>query len=616
MRGATRWMRRLVPGAGLAALALTAVGVGSGPVALSGSQTTLYPLVVQTFTGNSVGQDWTLPANPPTFGAANAACLTEGGTPTSTSAIPQCQGASDTGDTGSLRLTTNTSLQLGTVFFANSVPTQRGLVVRFDTYQYNAGCAPSGETAGVFAGGQCQGADGIGFILAAANPADPQPPSTGGNLGGALGYGPLPKDGYSSTEPTSPLPGIPGGYLGVGLDVYGNYLNPQYNLGTQANWDSNTSNASTPCALTSPLPPETFPEEVTVKGPGNDLTGYCPIVSTYSSSNAGSGFMLDQPFATTRPTTPVQVEVALNPGASSVSIAGLDSTTLSVPAGDFLVQFLPYAYDASPQTLEGTLPQLTQANNYEGVPQSWVDPSTGLPYQLTFGFTGSTGGAVEVHEITNVTAETISAKAPTLGLNVTDNTNHVMTVGIPTTFTFTPSVAASGGTESDALSLTGTFPSGITPDLAAASGMGWTCAAGASTGSFTCTYATPSAGIQPGASATPLAIPATASAPSSTSLVVSAKVSSDDALAASGQDAVTVVAAPVTKPEAPVTPPVTTSPSSTVPSPTTKPASVPATHTGEPWAGGTLWDAVLATMIGGGTALVALGRRRRATERP
>jgi hypothetical protein len=295
-----------------------------------------------------------------------------------------------------------------------------------------------------------------------------------------------------------------------------------------------------------------------------------------------------------------------------------------VRAGYFAVQVLPYSADGSsastPTTLTDALPTLTSSNGYDGVPASWVDPTTGLPYQLTFGFTGSTGADVEVHEITNVTAETISAPAPVLGLNVTDSTSHVMTVGIPTTFIFTPSVAATGGPESEDLSLTGSFPLGITPDLAAASGTGWTCAAGSSTRSFTCTYATPAAGIQPGASATPLAIPATASTPSSTPLVVSATVSSKDGLAASGQDRVTVVAAPVTKPEAPVTPPpVTIAPSSTTPTapaPTTKPASVPATHTGEPWAGGTLWDAALATMIGGGTALVATARRRRATERP
>jgi len=622
MRGTMRWMRRLGPGAGVAALALAAVGVGAGPVALSGSssQATLYPLVSQSFQGNSAGSDWSLPADPSAFHAKNAACLTEGGTPSTPSAIPQCEGASDTGNTGSLRLTSSETAQLGTVFYGSSVPTDRGLVVRFDAYQYNAGCqAPEG---GTFAQGDCQGADGIGFVLAAANPADPTPPSQGGNLGGALGYGPFPEQAYHG-EPAIPLPGIPDGYLGVGLDVYGNYLNPQYYLPNPADCPFYAENG-----LASG---HTYPEEVTVKGPGNGLTGYCPIVSTYSPSS--DGLLLDQPSASARPSTPVEVEVVLNPGSSSVTVPGRGGSTISVPAGEFAVQVLPYAFGpsgysqaAKPTLLTGALPTLDDSNDYDGVPSSWVDPQTGLPYQLTFGFTGSTGAVFETHEITDLLASTISAPAPVLGLDVTDNTSHTMTVGIPTNFTFTPSVTTSGGPESQDLKLTVSFPTGITPDLAGASGTGWTCTAGASAETFACSYATPSSGIARGASAAPLTIPATASSPSSTRLVVSAKVSSTDGLPASGSDSVTVVAAPVTKTAPPVSQPTTTQPTTTQPTtqptttqpttqPTTKPASVPATHTGEPWAGRTLWDAVVATMIGGGASLVLMGRRR-AIERP
>ena len=56
-------------------------------------------------------------------------------------------------------------------------------------------------------------ADGISFDLAAAPPT----PGSVGDSGGALGY---------STDGTTP--GMPGGYLGVGLDEYGNYTNPTY----------------------------------------------------------------------------------------------------------------------------------------------------------------------------------------------------------------------------------------------------------------------------------------------------------------------------------------------------------------------------------------------------
>ena len=57
------------------------------------------------------------------------------------------------------------------------------------------------------------GADGMAFVLAAVNPANPVIPSLLGQSGGALGY----------SAQSSNNNGLSYGYLGVGFDVCGNF---------------------------------------------------------------------------------------------------------------------------------------------------------------------------------------------------------------------------------------------------------------------------------------------------------------------------------------------------------------------------------------------------------
>jgi len=589
-----------------AVMVLAALGVGGGGAALAGSQlTVLYPLVSETFQGNSVGSNWTLPAIPSEFGT-NTACLTEGGTPSAPSNVPQCSGASDTNDSGSLRLTTNAQNQIGTVFYNGSFLAEEGLVVEFDSYSFTCSVL-AGPLRGTYNGGLSNGyncvpyvpGNGLTFLLAAVNPTDPAPPSAGSNPGGSMGYGPYPTNGYDS--PGTPLPGLSDAYMGVGLDVYGDYLNPQYNLGTSSNWTSNTDSSPPGCPFYSadPLSSGQYPEEVTIKGPGDGLTGYCPIQTSYSSSS-GYSIQLDQSATPTRPTTPVPVQVVLNPGSAPVVVDGLNGATLSVPAHEYSVSVQGYCSTSGgtqvcgvnnpPLVMQGALPTLDAANDYGGLPASWVNPATELPYRLTFGLAATTGGATEVHEITDLVARTIYR--PALGLALTDNSEHVLTPGKATTFTFTPSVSDLGGAEYDNLVLSGTFPQGVTPDVSATSGLGWTCASGATAESFQCTYATPLTGLQPGTTVQSVSIPATLSSSAATGpFVVEGSLSSADATNApvTAQDTLTVLAPTSIQTPAPTVPP---------------------THTGEPWAGDVGWEAGVAALIVGGGGLIVAQRRR------
>lgn len=194
-------------------------------------------LVGEPFTGVTTSSpDWVLPAAP---AGTNSACLTAG---TASTPIPACSSLLDSSGSGALQLTTATGGEEGGVAYSLSVPTVDGIDATFDTYQYNTTANPD--------------ADGIGFFLAAANPADPSPPSAIGSSGGDLGY---------SAAATAGLPGMSYGYLGIGLDVYGNYTNPPYE-GTGCTdpvWDTGA-----------------FPGNVSVRGPGNIEAGYCMLNST------------------------------------------------------------------------------------------------------------------------------------------------------------------------------------------------------------------------------------------------------------------------------------------------------------------------------------------------
>ena len=179
-----------------------------------------------------------------------SACLTASGN-SATAPLLSCSGTTDAAGSGKLRFTNTSTTQVGGVFGATSFPTSNGLDVTFNTYQWGG-----------------NGADGMAFVLAAVDPANPQSPATIGASGGALGY--------------SASPGVNGlnnAYLGVGLDPFGNF--------------SSNSYSGTGCS-----PPTTITAQtkgaVVVRGPGNLKVGYCGLTTSYDGT-AGSLVQVRQP---------------------------------------------------------------------------------------------------------------------------------------------------------------------------------------------------------------------------------------------------------------------------------------------------------------------------------
>ena len=123
-----------------------------------------------------------------------------------------------------------------------SVPASNGLDATFDTYQ----CGGSG-------------ADGTGFVIAAEDPSTrPRRPRSATP---------------GATSATRPGPGavqlrtigLGDGYLGVGLDVYGNYSNPNYD------------GSGAPILRGRP---GSMAGQVVVRGPGDGTSGYCLLDSS------------------------------------------------------------------------------------------------------------------------------------------------------------------------------------------------------------------------------------------------------------------------------------------------------------------------------------------------
>jgi hypothetical protein len=328
----------------------------------------------ETFAGVST------PPNNWIFGGNNwTPCLTAA-TSSAVNSVPACPGApiDPVGD-GALRLTQAGS-QGGYAILDTPIDTSLGLQIEFDMYQYNS----------VAAG------DGMAFFLldGSANPTQ------AGSYGGGLGYASSYFFGY--------VPGIVGGYVGIGFDAYGGYS--EGNIG-----DGGAG------------PGTHTPNGIAVRGDaGSD---YALI-----SSQVAAG-PLAVPTATDRDDAVRHVVV---------TISKLNVMSVDVDYGAGLVTEL------------------------SGINLETVNGVGSLPTSLKLGFTGSTGGAYDIHEINNFEIQTL---APDLALSLSagqvDATtrNAVVTANVVN--------AATTGATDGLITVTSTLPAGV--NALAVSGTGWSC---------------------------------------------------------------------------------------------------------------------------------------------
>lgn len=215
---------------------------------------------------------------------------------------------------GRLRLTQNVTDQATSATFQRLFPGAGNLVtVEFDQYAY--------KTFGT------SGADGMAVVLSDAT-LTPQP----GAFGGPLGYGY--KTGIS---------GFAGGWLGVGLDEYGNYANE----GGNYNWGSR-------------------PQAVSIRGSGSGTSGYNYLAGTVSnlSPSVDSGINGNRPH---------RYRITVDSRTTGSSLAKVERDTGS-------------GYG----TLVGPINMASQAGQ------------AAVPANFLLSLTGSTGSVTNYHEIDNV----------------------------------------------------------------------------------------------------------------------------------------------------------------------------------------------------------------------
>ena len=244
---------------------------------------------------------------------------------------------------GYLQLTDASNNAAGSVLYNRPIPASAGISITLRQFQYGG-----------------TGADGIGFFLVdgATNLT-----ATGAN-GGSLGY--AQKDGTQQ--------GVKGGYVGVGFDAYGNYYNDGESRGTgcPAGQRSPTSNSG-PIA----------PNVITVRGPGNGLTGYCYQDATVP-----------------RPIT--------NPNAPGTTLAfPLRAATLALSEREVNVTVTPDVPAGSAEVIV----QIRYHPQVVGDP--WVQvlrtpAPAGIPSTYKFGLSASTGGSTDVHLVSLVQVATVT----------------------------------------------------------------------------------------------------------------------------------------------------------------------------------------------------------------
>lgn len=342
-------------------LALLAVGAVSAPaMAADGG-----PYVVETFTGSTAT---------PGFVGYGSACLTgaPAGAPgpgehdlsgcpaTRVGPVPPANAAPH----GYLQLTDASTDQAGAVLFDVPIPATQGLQVTFEQWQYGT-TTPSGPSQAP--------ADGIAFFLTDGATRLDAP----GAFGGSLGYAQKLPD---NDPGRAFIPGVNGGYLGIGLDALGNFF---------GDWERRSNGC--PPSQRSPAGgaarrPE--PDKITVRGPGQGTEGYCFLTSTSTNLGSTTGpWNTTLPFSlrnalTSLPADPITAESALQAVRQTVTVT-------VTPAPNPMVAVQIARGDNSPQQV-----------------LSFAAPSP-VPDSYKFGFSASTGLFTDIHLIRNVVVESV-----------------------------------------------------------------------------------------------------------------------------------------------------------------------------------------------------------------
>src|SRR5580698_1364393 len=387
--------------------------------------------------GVNISDDFTQANDTNAWQPFDGACLTAGD---GTGSIPGCIGLSyyggqaqiggslgflgstaaagqvpDAPGKGALRFT-NWFGQAGSIIYSGApFGTGAGLNVIFKTVTYRGN---SGGTGG-------DGADGMGFFLMDGA----YPPYDTGAFGGSLGYtcSNVNNDGtVRSDGSVRGYDGLAHAYLGLGIDEFGNFLNNGDNTATGA---TNLAGAG-----------QFQPDRIGLRGAGNvtwaalsdpihGYPGLYPSTLTLAQQQQAvqntcqTGYLWD--YSLTTSPTPVQTatpasDYAAIPGASVVLSSLLPGKLIAAEAAATRGAATPITYNLT-ITQNGLLSFSIAYNNGNYIPvitkQDITASNGALPPSFRFGFTGSTGGSRNVHEILCFQATPAELGGTSVGVN-------------------------------------------------------------------------------------------------------------------------------------------------------------------------------------------------------
>lgn len=353
-------------------------------------------------------------------GGSDAACLTAG---FESGSVLGCVGGVSGGVTGilpdpnndgALRLTNSKERQAGYVIYNTSIPTANGLDISFDYFSYGG-----------------SGGDGLSFVLIDGN-ANPSVP---GGAGGSLGYAPLvyPPMGINQ-------PGIAGGYLAIGFDEFGNFVN-----------SLEGRNVGCP---SSPYASLLSPNTVSVRGAAG-------VGGTISQLPAYQGYCLLQTSGTLTQSLSAPDLIRSNAIVRHVRIVLDVNSNLCI--------FIDFG--AGYQLV---MPALNLAA---------ITTQPHIPSGVKLAFAGSTGGSTNNHEVRNLVV-----RADRTGVRIAKSHIGEFANGQPGTYrlevTNNGTLATIPGTP---VLVTDTLPVGLTYAAGSCAGGGWVCSGSGSvmTASYT-----------------------------------------------------------------------------------------------------------------------------------
>ncbi len=350
--------------------------------------------------------------------------------PTQPTGVPPCSTTTtnanllpDPAGAGTLRLTSNNANQAGFVLFNQPIFSGDGLIITFDFFAYSS----SGN-----------GADGISFFLIRGG-ANPQ---TAGAFGGSLGYA-------QRNDPNT-VPGLVGGFVGIGFDEFGNYSNQS---------EGRVGGNSNPT-----LPDGRTPDSVAIRG--SQGSNYRYLTGTSNGS-----------------VPPLQQSID-NPGATNRNQAGVRRTARITLTPDNQIS-VDVDFSGT-----GLFVNVIPRFNLSNIPGQGERPET-----VNFGFAASTGNQNNIHEIQNLSITTIPPD-----LSLTKQGPPSFTIGQPGSYTLRIQNSPSAGPTTGPITVVDNLPPGL--DFVSATGTDWSCSAAGKI--VTCNYG--GVDLRPGGVAPPITL--------------------------------------------------------------------------------------------------------------